>query len=299
MEVLVDRYVRVTDELKEMIQEMGAQPLDLRVASVLKALPPCSSARQRDAQEQSALDAEMRRYRAEVEEPAFAILRERKASGSGGGSRMHKEPVTFSPSANYPEVLDGIDLRLPAELPAPPGVTPLTLAFSWPPGHHLRSYPMTGFISSCHDAYLALHFGNYLSGLSSTGCYLVIDTCANSIAIIPPLPPSCFTTKSHVSIGSGFGVGILRHQSRHGLYVLVELYLRRRKDDDLGGFSNKATLFMWWSTGSGPLAYQWIQKEVVLPLPAQQQRHGRRRRRLLLLPCKHGVGSWNHRSLLG
>jgi hypothetical protein len=48
MEVLVDRYVRITDELKEMIQEMGAQPLDLRVASVLKALPPCSSTRQRD-----------------------------------------------------------------------------------------------------------------------------------------------------------------------------------------------------------------------------------------------------------
>lgn len=266
MEVLVDRYVRVTDELEEMIQEMGAEPLDLRVASVLKALPPCSSTMQRHAQEQRALDAEIRRYRAEVEEPAFAILRERKASGGGGGGRMHKEPVTFSPSAYYPEVLDGIDLRLPAELPATPGVTPLTLAISWPPGHHLRNYPISGFISSCHGGYLALHFGNYLSGSSSTRCYLVIDTCANSIAIVPPLPPECFTTKSLGSIGFGSsGVGIL-HQSRHGFYVLVELYLRRRKDDDLG-FSNKATMFVWWSTGSGPLADQWIQKEVVLPLP--------------------------------
>ncbi|XP_052166701.1 uncharacterized protein LOC127783549 [Oryza glaberrima] len=72
---------------------------------------------------------------------------------------------------------------------------------------------------------------------------------------------------SHCGIGTG--VTILRHNDYYD-YVLVELFSHQDTRTHLA--SNKVTLFLWWSPSSGPLADgQWIQKEVLLPIPASNQ----------------------------
>ncbi|CAL5087709.1 unnamed protein product [Urochloa decumbens] len=262
--VLVDRFVRFVDELKEVIEELGDLPLDASIQSRLKHIPPCVSRQEWEDKQQEAIRDEIIRHRADVQEPAFAILRERKASRTGA---MRKEPVTFScdDAAYYHKVLDGIDPRLP-ELTEKDVINSLTIGISWPPSHHLRSHPQAGFIASCHGFLLALYFGTYRPGLSSPGCYLVINTWANSVAIVPPLPTGWVTTTSHCGIGAG--VAILSHNS-YGDYVLAELFLRQDSRSHLP--SNKATLFLWGSPNSGPLAGRWMQKEVLLPLPADEE----------------------------
>ncbi|CAL4885860.1 unnamed protein product [Urochloa decumbens] len=265
--VLLDRYVRFVDELKEVIEEGGDLPLDASIQSRLKHLPPCASTQEWADKQQEAIRDEIIRHRAEVQEPAFAILRERKASRPGA---MRKEPVTFSCDAGgyYRRVLDGINPRLPELTGGKKAAVMnfLTIGISWPPSHHLRSYPQAGFIASCHDFLLALYFGTYRPGLSSPGCYLVINTWANSVAIVPPLPTRWVTTTSHCGIGAG--VAILRHNF-YGDYVLAELFPHQDSRSHLP--SNKATLFLWWSPNSGSLAGRWTHKEVVLPLPADDE----------------------------
>uniref|UniRef100_A0A0E0AZR5 DUF1618 domain-containing protein n=1 Tax=Oryza glumipatula TaxID=40148 RepID=A0A0E0AZR5_9ORYZ len=90
---------------------------------------------------------------------------------------------------------------------------------------------------------------------------------ANSVAIIPPLHTTCVTSMSPCGIGTR--VTILRHNDYYD-YVLVELFSHQDTRTHLA--SNKVTLFLWWSPSSGPLADgQWIQKEVLLPIPASNQ----------------------------
>ncbi|CAO2191363.1 unnamed protein product [Urochloa humidicola] len=262
-EVLVDRRVLFVDELQEMIQETGGVPLDRSIESVLKRLPACTNMMEQECQEQMAIEEEMTRYLAEVEEPAFKMLLERKACRP---SAVRKEPVTFTcaDADYYREVLDGIDLHLP-QLAASPGVNSLTLRISWPPDHYLRRYPLAGYIASCHYNLVAFYLGTHRPGLPSPGCYLVFNSWANSLALIPPLPTGLVTATSHCSIGSG--VALLRH-NQFSDYLLAELYLHQDAQTHLA--SNRATLFIWCSPGSGPLADRWIQKEVVLPLPADK-----------------------------
>lgn len=51
------------------------------------------------------------------------------------------------------------------------------------------------------------------------------------------------------------------------LLCLAELLFRVKSHSYLP--SNNGTLFMWWSPGSGPLTTgRWIQRDVVLPIPA-------------------------------
>ncbi|OEL30973.1 hypothetical protein BAE44_0008009 [Dichanthelium oligosanthes] len=256
--VLVDRCVRFVDDLEEIIEETGGVPLDLSLKSVLNDLPPCTSKQEMENQRQRAMWEEITRHRAEVQEPAFAILRERKASPRPG--MMRKEPVTFScaDAVYYRKVLDGIDPRLP-QLTGGGVVNSFTIGISWPPGDHLRNYPTAGFITSCHDDLFALSFG------TGAKCYLVLNTWANSVAIIPPVPTRCIAAASPCPTGPG--VAVLRH-NMYGDYVLAELYLHEPSRSNIA--SNKATLFLWWSPRSGPLADQWMQKEVVLPLPADE-----------------------------
>ncbi|KAJ1275369.1 hypothetical protein BS78_05G130300 [Paspalum vaginatum] len=213
--------------------------------------------------EQSAIQEEMIRHRAEVQEPAFAILRERQASRPGA---MRKEPVTFAyhDADYYRQVLDGIDPRLP-HLDADAIINHLTLGISWRPNdHYLWNLPLAGYIASHHDYLLVLYFGAYRPGLVEPGCYLVINAWANSVAIVPPLSRCCFSSTSPCGI-IGTGVAVLRH-NEFGDYVLAELCLHRDSRSHLLP-TNKATLFLWWSPSSGPPAGRWMQEEVVLPLP--------------------------------
>ncbi|CAO2202085.1 unnamed protein product [Urochloa humidicola] len=114
MEMLVDRHVLFIDELQKMIKETEGVPLDRSIDSILKALPTCNNKMEKDFQEQMAIAEEMTRYRAEVEEPAFAKLRERKACRPSA-ARARKELVTFTctVAVYYHEILHGIDLHLP------------------------------------------------------------------------------------------------------------------------------------------------------------------------------------------
>jgi hypothetical protein len=159
----------------------------------------------------------------------------------------------------------------------------LTLRISLPPLHGLRSDPLVANIASCHKNFLALYLGTNRPGLHSAGCYLVFNSLANSLAVILPLLP-----RSHCPTGAG--VAVLRHNV-YGDYLLAELYRHKDARTQLVSL-NKATLFVWCSTGSGPFADPWIPKEVVLPLPPDDDQD-------LLLPCKHGTPGFNHLSLLG
>jgi hypothetical protein len=102
----------------------------------------------------------------------------------------------------------------------------------------------------------------------------VLNTRAKSVAVVPPLPAAVRVDSSHCyPIGSA-GVAVLRTDAHDDDgddgYLLAELYRRTDRDDFP---TNKATLFMWCSPGSGSGggpragADQWIRKEVVLPLP--------------------------------
>ncbi|BAS72776.1 Os01g0569200 [Oryza sativa Japonica Group] len=257
--VLVDRYVALVDDIQEVIDEIGGVSFDVSLKAALDALPKCSDGQEWDEQQQSAIRAEITRHRAEVLEPAFAIFRDRKACRPAAPGTMRKEPMASrcNSGSYYREVLDGIDPRF-SHLTGGAIVNSLTIGVSWPPSHDLWNHPLSASISSCHDCLLVLYFGNYRPGISSPGCYFVLNTWANSVAIVPPLRATCVITMSHCGIGTG--VAILRHNDYYD-YVLVELFPHQDSRTHLA--SNKATLFLWWSPSSSPLADgQWIRKEL-------------------------------------
>jgi hypothetical protein len=140
---------------------------------------------------------------------------------------------------------------------------------------------------------LVLYFGTYRPGIPSPGCYLVLNTWANSVAIIPPLHTTCVTSMSHCGIGTG--VTILRHNDYYD-YVLVELFSHQDTRTHLA--SNKVTLFLWWSPSSGPRSVDT--ERGATPHPCFQSRKGRRDMAThLLLPCRHGVCCFDYLALLG
>ncbi|XP_062192744.1 uncharacterized protein LOC133896205 [Phragmites australis] len=267
-EVLLDpSVVRLIDEVAEEIERGGAPPLSVTVAKILDGIPACGSTEEWEVARQRAFTAEILRYRAEVEAPAAATVRDRKASRP---SAVEKVVVAFSgndDAAFYREVLEGIEPVL--EVADPPGVTSLALRLSWAPGFPLRSrYPSGAVIWSSHHNILVLFVTTYASGLCWPGFYLVYDSWASSVAVIPPLPSWSAYMFSHCSIGTGSAV--LRHEAPSN-YVLADLLLRQEH----GCATNKADLFLWWS--SGDCAGRWMQKQVELPLPSEPEKHTSKR----------------------
>ncbi|GJN15537.1 hypothetical protein PR202_gb02458 [Eleusine coracana subsp. coracana] len=133
-EVLLDRYVvRIVDELVHEIQRGGAPPLSETLDTILDGIPASLSKDEWEDARQQAMEAEMLRYRTEVEEPAAAILRERKAARP---SAVKKVEVAFTgvniDAAFYREVLDGIEPKL--EVVEAPGLSSVALCVSWPAG---------------------------------------------------------------------------------------------------------------------------------------------------------------------
>ncbi|CAO2190244.1 unnamed protein product [Urochloa humidicola] len=258
MEVLVDRHVRLVDEIKGIIQETGSSSLDEAMERALRESSSWSKEERRKA-----VRAEMIRYRAEVEEPAFDLLRRRKASGAGFG----KEPVTLSRGdADYlREILEGVEPRL-CEVADAPSVTCLSLDISWHPSHPLWEGCSTStFISNCHRNLLVLCVGNCRPGNRERGFYLVYNTRTNSVAIVPQLPFS----RSHCDIAGGLvgpAILCLGGTTADDGYLLTELLLRLDGRSHLP--TNKATLFMW-EVVLGSQSEQWIPREVELPLPAE------------------------------
>jgi len=78
-------------------------------------------------------------------------------------------------------------------------------------------------------------------------------------------------------------------------YVLAELYPHQDSQSRLA--SNKATLFLWWSCGFGPLAIWWMQKEVVFPLPVDD--NDNKMPPTYSIRATHGACCFNHLALLG
>ncbi|GJN24558.1 hypothetical protein PR202_gb12306 [Eleusine coracana subsp. coracana] len=250
-EVLVDRFVPLIDEIAQVIQEGGGQPLVVATSSALKDVPP--SLRQRVMLE------EVLQYREAVEEPAAAIVRERKALRPSAGEKL---AVAFSGNDDpfiYGEALDGVEIQLD-HIAQAPEISHLALRVSWPPSSRFRSFPPGGLIISTDRNMLLLYVGPYRPGISSQGFYLVYDARANSIAVIPPLPSRSLSMFSQCGIGTG---GAILFHGVPGEYLLAELFLQRNR----GRTSNKATLFMWRSSG-GAVSCCWTQKEVTLPLPS-------------------------------
>ncbi|KAK3161157.1 hypothetical protein QOZ80_1BG0073030 [Eleusine coracana subsp. coracana] len=182
--VLLDRYVRFVDEVSEIIAERGGSPPSLTMESILQGIPENLSWHEREAAVQRAMEEAMSRYREEIEAPAEAILRERKASRR---SAVKKIPVAFggnNDAALYREALDGIEPEFP-QLVGPPGITSMVLRVSWSRASALRSFPPIAFVSSVHHNILVLYVGNYRPGFSSRGFYLVYDAMANSVSPLP------------------------------------------------------------------------------------------------------------------
>ncbi|KAK3124485.1 hypothetical protein QOZ80_7BG0587220 [Eleusine coracana subsp. coracana] len=255
-EVLVDRFVPLIDEIAQVIQEGGGQPLVVATSSALKDVPP--SLRQRVMLE------EVLQYREAVEEPAAAIVRERKALRPSAGEKL---AVAFSGNDDpfiYGEALDGVEIQLD-HIAQAPEISHLALRVSWPPSSRFRSFPPGGLIISTDRNMLLLYVGPYRPGISSQGFYLVYDARANSIAVIPPLPSRSLSMFSQCGIGTG---GAILFHGVPGEYLLAELFLQRNR----GRTSNKATLFMWRSSG-GAVSCCWTQKEVTLPLPSVREEH--------------------------
>ncbi|KAF8753146.1 hypothetical protein HU200_011802 [Digitaria exilis] len=205
-----------------------------------------------DGKKSQGVQWELRRLRTEAEERALAILRERKAkAAASGGDAVRKLPVVDSDwyDADYlREILEGIELCI--EEVAPPSVASLTLNLSWPPNHPLWSRPVAAFVTNCHQRLILLCFGEYCP----CNFYVVYDTSANSVAIVPPLPhmPRYYSDIG----GSNGGVAVLCLDD--GGFLLTELF--RHRDGNTLLLTDKATLFTW-------VSYKWEQREVALPLP--------------------------------
>nr|CAB3450849.1 unnamed protein product [Digitaria exilis] len=147
-------------------------------------------------------------------------------------------------------------------------VTHLALRVSWPPGSALRGFPQQfSFVSSADRNLLVLCVGNApVCFNASRGFYLVHDAMANSVAVVPWLPPRSVPTMfSHRGIGTGVAVLRRGDEMTGEPFLLAELFLRRDRGRR-GHTSNKATLFIWF--GSGPASGGWTEKEVTLPFPS-------------------------------
>jgi len=113
-----------------------------------------------------------------------------------------------------------------------PAVNSLTLWVPWPPRHCAA----TGFIASAHENLLALCLGNcyHDDWRHLPGCYLVLNTRAKSVAVVPPLPAAVRVDSSHCyPIGSA-GVAVRRtdvHDDADDRYLLAELYRHTDRDD--------------------------------------------------------------------
>lgn len=212
----------------------------------------------------------------EIEEPAFNILRTRKACRPLSAATVRKEPVTITGydaryyDADYlRDVLDGIEPCF-SHVGDAPSVTSFSLNISWPPGHPQRRRQDPAFIVSCHQSLLLLCVGNCRPSNRQLGFYLVYNAKANSVAIVPP-PLSCAVSSwSHCDIaGASVGAGVpslktKKHpktNKRNDYYILVDLLLRRSHLPR----TYEATLFMWKSRG--PMSFQWLEREVLLPIP--------------------------------
>ncbi|OEL13148.1 hypothetical protein BAE44_0025834 [Dichanthelium oligosanthes] len=174
--------------------------------------------KEREDEKQRAMWAETMQHRAEVQEPAFAILHERKASRPGGA--MRKEPVTFScDDAAY-----------------------------YRPGRHRSS------LSKAHrrrHRELFDHRDLLATGLSPTELsrgWFHRELPRHQLALSFGAPSSlgCLPGAQHLG-----RVAVLCHNV-YCDYVLAELYLCHGSRSYLA--STKAILFLWWSPGSGPLA---------------------------------------------
>lgn len=201
----------MVNELQGTLEEIGGFSPDGAMAAL--AL---------DGKKSQGVQWELRRLRTEAEERALAILRERKAkAAASGGDAVRKLPVVDSDwyDADYlREILEGIELCI--EEVAPPSVASLTLNLSWPPNHPLWSRPVAAFVTNCHQRLILLCFGEYCP----CNFYVVYDTSANSVAIVPPLP---HMPRYHSDIGgSNGGVAVLCLDG--GGYLLTELFLGRQ-----------------------------------------------------------------------
>lgn len=136
----------------------------------------------------------------------------------------------------------------------PPQVAHLSLRVSWPSESALRGFPQYAFVSGADHNLLVLYVGNATVCFNALrGFYLMHNVLANSVVVVPHLPSMSVTMLSHRSIGNG--VAVLRHGDGD------EILLRRNH----GRTSSKATLFIWWSSGTS--AGHWMEKEVMLPFP--------------------------------
>jgi hypothetical protein len=128
--MLLDRFdIRFIDELADEVKRGGAPSLEENIDMILESIPKDLSQDGWEDASQRAMYAEILRYQKEVEEPAAAILRERKASQP---STVKKVEVALCGVENdahfYRELLEGIEPELEvargtrSELPDPSGV---------------------------------------------------------------------------------------------------------------------------------------------------------------------------------
>ncbi|CAO2164832.1 unnamed protein product [Urochloa humidicola] len=251
--VLVERCVVFVDELEETIKEIGGLSLEgyIEIESAIRG------ASERGARiPNEAIDEAVARRR-KVEEEAYAILRERKASRTPA---VRKEPLpeAADPVDIYGDLLDAFELRS-VVADAPPTVTRLCLSVSRPPRHLVSGYPSEAFIAGGHRRFLVLYVGSYRPGRQKPGFYLVYNAWANSVAIVPP--HFRVDETSHCDIGAG---AVLLCCGKEPDYILAELLLRRNQGHILPKTTNKATLFIWGSSTG-----QCVESEVLLPVPTQ------------------------------
>lgn len=246
-ELLLSRFVRFEDEISEFIKDQGLPSLDTTMEAALEGIP--------ESQKQTVMQRELLRYRQTVEKSAEDALRQRKSCCPSDVKRV---PVRFTGGDDpvfYGQALQGIEPRF-THLAHAPEVTSLVLRVSWPRCSSLYGFPPGAHISSADQNMLALYVGTYRPCIGLRGFYLAYDVLANSVAVIPQLPPGSVSMFSHLGIGTG--VAVLSCGDQPGEFLLAELLLRKQ----LSRPSCKATLFKWFS--SGPSAGQWVQNEVAL-----------------------------------
>ncbi|TVU04583.1 hypothetical protein EJB05_47701, partial [Eragrostis curvula] len=249
--MVLDFRVTEVDEVAALVKENGG-PLR---PPALGRLPAWLTRYQREEIEQRATSHGLLQYHLEVEAPADAILRERKAAANpSAAAAVWKLAGGGQEGDRYRAVLDGIepDLSSVSGLAHPPGVTTLSLSVS---GEARRAVNRGAFVAAADRNVVAVYVNPYRPLFHPTGFYLVYDFGGNSLAAVPPLPPFAADWDTHRTAGAG--ALVLRH-APPGDYVLSELLLHRHS-------ISKATIFIWWS--SGPDAGRWINKEVHLPFP--------------------------------
>jgi hypothetical protein len=204
-----------------------------------------------------------------------AILRKRKASQP---SAVKKVEVALSSvhdrdAAFYHELLEGIEPEL--EVAKLPRLSSLTLRVSWPPNFYFRGFLLASSISSSHHNIIVLYVGQGRPCSCLAWFYLVYDSWASSISVIPQLSKWAVNSFSHGGIG--VGVAVLRHHSPHD-YVLVELLPCR---DEGRNISKEAELFLWLPCG----LVEYKEGEAPSPLNVQRTPVKARAQARLQLPC--------------